>query len=109
MADNKDYPKLDTPIDEEIEIERTGFEVSPDGKKAFPKTVTEKVKVKTIYTQKKLYSNICADYAHDWIVPDKHNWTAVCKNCPKRLFLDPLTQTVKEGKIVNRLTGQHIS
>lgn len=109
MAENKDYPQLDTPIDEEIEIERTGFEVSPDGKKAFPKTVTEKVKVKTIYTKKELYSNICANYAHDWIVPNKHDWTAVCTKCPKRLYLDPLTQTVRDGKIVNRITGQQIS
>lgn len=99
---------LDTPIDEEVSVERLQFDISPDGRSASAKTVTEKVKVKTIYSRKQLYSNICSDFKHNWTVPDIHNWLAVCTQCPKRVWLDPLTQTVVDGKIINRSTKQHI-
>lgn len=107
MAKEFDKP-LDTPIDEEVEVERIGFELSPDGKSATAKRVKDKVKVKTVYSKKELYSNICSDYNHSWTVPNIHNWVAVCTQCPKRVYLNPLTQTVKDGKIINRSTGQHI-
>lgn len=99
---------LDTPIDEEVEVDRLQFELSPDRKSATGRTVKEKVTVKTIYSKKKLYSNICADFNHNWTVPNTNDWVAVCIQCPKRVYLDPLTQTVREGKIINRSSGQHI-
>ena len=105
----KEFDKpLDVPVEEEVEVERMQFELSPDRKSAVGRTVKEKVKVKTIYSRKKLYSNICSDFNHNWIVPDPHKWVAVCTNCPKRVYLDPLTQTVRDGMVVNRSTGTQI-
>jgi hypothetical protein len=108
MAEKEFNKPLDTPIDEEIEVERTQFELSPDGKTAHIKKVIDKVVVKTIYSRKELYSNICRDFDHNFTVPDIHNWTAVCTKCPKRIFLDPIKETVIDGKIVSRSTKQQI-
>jgi hypothetical protein len=106
---SQDFSKpLDTPIDEEVEVDRMQFELSPDGKSATAKKVKEKVLVKTIYSRKNHYANICSEYNHDWIVPNPRKWVAVCTRCIKRVYLDPLSQTVRDGKIVNRETGQHI-
>lgn len=108
MAD-KEYPVLDTPIDEEVEVERLHFEISSDGKTAIPKTVKEKITVKTIYSKKQLYSNICSGFDHLWTVPDTHEWVAVCTKCPKRRYLNPLNETVIDGKIVDRSSKQQIA
>lgn len=104
----REYPTLDTPIDEEMEVERFQLELSPDRKSVTSRAVKETVKVKTIYSKKKLYSSICPNYHHNFIVPSIHDWTAVCTQCPKRFYLNPMSETVRDGKIVSRKSGQQI-
>jgi|ERR1035437_647725 hypothetical protein len=68
-----------------------------------------------VATQKTLYSHVgepqrisCNDKQHNYTVPDPHIHEAICGNCKKRKFIRAVYEMVKDGKILNRDTGEQI-
>lgn len=108
---NRKYPfKLDTPIEEEIEVERPVPVLSDDKKSATVELRTVKTKVKTVYTETTEKPFMCGLRKHNWEMVDRHKYIAKCmnNNCMKVRILSPMVHTIKDGHIVSRYTKEII-
>lgn len=109
MSDLKDFPyPLNTPIRTEEEIEKVVPVINEATKKISFEKEKEKVEVTTTYHYSKPERLSCKKGNHQWYMKDKKRWIASCPNCMKNLFLSPLTQTIKDGKIISRETEEII-
>jgi hypothetical protein len=101
---NKFDKPLDQWIEEPKEIEYETYVVK-DGKpqkERVKETVYEKVKYLDAPTKK----FTCAPGQHDYFMFDRVRHVAKCNKCPKHKFLFASSQTIRKGKIMDRLTGQ---
>lgn len=91
-------------IDEtrEIEHEVYVFEDGKPQKKRIKETIHEKVKY--IKAERKKF--VCASGQHDYFMMDRNKHVARCNKCSKHKFLFASSQTIKNGRIVDRFTGQ---
>ena len=84
-------------------------EINKQGKvTGFKKTIKKAI-------QKVHYSKLsepvqmsCSDKKHNWFIPDVHNHTASCRNCKQKRFIRAIFERVKDGKILDRDTGEQI-
>lgn len=111
MSDTFDKP-LDTDITETVEVERPAVVPTKDtdanGNPRFEiKTVKDKIEVTTRYTRVTPQFFSCKVGEHKWLM-DLHTHVAKCQLCTKARFLRAVYETIREGHIVDRDTGQLI-
>lgn len=93
-------------IEEEIEVPTFEAEVDNKGKVVGLKKTVKKMVEKTRYDEVPFKKFSCASGDHYWTMRDKRKHVAGCTKCTKNLFVQPIKHKIKDGKILDRDTGQ---
>lgn len=105
MTQNEFTKPTDEWIEEPKEVEYEAVVIGEDGKPKKEKVkYIEYEKVKYIKAPKAFFS--CANGKHNYFMFDRERHIAKCKNCSRHKFLFASSQTIKDGKIVDRFSGQ---
>lgn len=97
----KEFDKpLDTKIDEIVEVEKNVLAYDPKSNKVYSKKVTEKVSVPTVYTKATTETLLCPKNKHYFVMKDRNSYEAECINCSLVMFLNPIKDTIIDGKII---------
>lgn len=100
-----DMPKLDTWMEEPVEVPSFQAVVNKKGDVVGIEKGTTTKYIKTIYSKVEPKKMSCADRQHFWVMTDKHRHIASCRNCTKNRFLRAVYEAIKEGHIIDRETG----
>lgn len=96
---------LDEWVEEEVKV--PSYEVKFDkGKPTHIEETEVTRKIKTIYTKVVPVKMSCKDMKHNWYMLDKRKHIAACTNCIKHRYLRAIYETIKDGKIIDRDTGE---
>ena len=104
--------KFDKPLNQVVteyqEVERNAFEVNGETGEVNIRRVKDRVPIKSIYTKATPQTFTCGKGKHSWIMIDRHKHLAKCQNGVQHRFLRAVWETIKDGHIVDRETGQII-
>jgi hypothetical protein len=97
---------FNTPIKEEIEVEKVQPKFDPVTQKATFENITVKETVTTTYHRVVPYSIACEDKNHDWYMADIGRYIASCTKCTKNRILLPIRHKLEGGHICDRDSGR---
>lgn len=100
--------KLDTWVEEEIDIPVIEPVLNEKQEVVGIKHTTRKATQKTMYTKAVETKVSCSDGSHDYFIPDRHNHVAHCKSCKKKRLVRAVYEKVIDGHVLDRYTGEII-
>lgn len=106
MSTHKESGKpLNEIVNEVEEFDSPEIFVNMEKRTLERRTVRRSRSVPTIYSTTEISKISCAAGEHIYYMFNRNTWDAACMKCTKHKFLDPLSQTIRNGHIVNRATG----
>lgn len=107
MGDLKDFPyPLNTPLEQEEEVERVLPVIDPVTKRVTAEVVKEKIRTTTTYHHSTPEQLSCGKGKHSYRLKDPAKYVASCPNCMRNRIINPITTTIRQGHLILRSTGE---